>query len=467
MNEKKYLLTISIMASNRKDTLPKTLESIKPLLDNVSSELIVTDTGCDEDVLAVIRNYTDKIVKFQWCKDFAKARNVGLSMAQGQWFMYLDDDEWFENVSELIEFFNSEESKKYKAFDYMQRNYKDLEGSEWMDTPVSRATRIDDGIIFEDKIHEHFSKALEPAKLVNVYVHHYGYIYPTKEDKLKHARRNLELLEAQLEEGNHSLRQYHHMLQEYNLLEQHDNSYRMALQGISKSKENNENIPRFLSGLKVNVVSALLNMNRNEEAIKYAVSYLTEGGLTNVACCAMHGYLAHAFYNMSMVNKTIEAVKEYLEMYSSLKLDEIQIAYDSTLTSVVAFAKVMPNMLFNIGLRCAVQEKHEEDIMCIMKYTKCIDGFEPVDDGVWLQELVELMRQSVHKDEYVETIIVYMDNLVCATKICSKLLDIKEESEEEFMRVTEKLISVDKDNAHLKLLKTIYYGLKGEVDKLR
>ena len=56
MNKKKYKLTISILASNRKDTLPKTLESLKPILDNVSSELIVVDTGCDEDLLEIVRH---------------------------------------------------------------------------------------------------------------------------------------------------------------------------------------------------------------------------------------------------------------------------------------------------------------------------------------------------------------------------------------------------------------------------
>ena len=33
MNNKKYKLTISLLASNRKDTLSKTLESLKPILD--------------------------------------------------------------------------------------------------------------------------------------------------------------------------------------------------------------------------------------------------------------------------------------------------------------------------------------------------------------------------------------------------------------------------------------------------
>ena len=54
--EKKCKLTMSILASNRKDTIPKCLESIKPLLEKVDSELIVTDTGCDEDLLEILEN---------------------------------------------------------------------------------------------------------------------------------------------------------------------------------------------------------------------------------------------------------------------------------------------------------------------------------------------------------------------------------------------------------------------------
>ena len=94
-------LTISLLVSNRKDTVSKCLESVRPLLEQVDSELIITDTGCDEDLVAYMKKYTDNIVRFKWCNDFAKARNVGLKMAKGQWFMYIDDDEWFENVDEF------------------------------------------------------------------------------------------------------------------------------------------------------------------------------------------------------------------------------------------------------------------------------------------------------------------------------------------------------------------------------
>ena len=35
--------------------------------------------------------------EFKWCDDFAKARNAGLEKCTGEWFMYIDDDEWFGN----------------------------------------------------------------------------------------------------------------------------------------------------------------------------------------------------------------------------------------------------------------------------------------------------------------------------------------------------------------------------------
>lgn len=456
MNEEKCMLTISILASNRKDTLPKTLESIKPILENVSSELIVTDTGCDEELLDVIHVYTDKVVKFEWCNDFSKARNVGLKMAKGQWFMFLDDDEWFEDVSQIITFFNSDQAQKYKAFDYLQRNYKDVEGKSWNDVPVSRASRIEGNIRFIDKIHEQFSKALQPAILIPEYVHHYGYIYSNEEDKQKHAYRNLSLLEKQLEEGNHSLRQYHHMLQEYNVLEYHQKAFEMALQGIQKAKENNENIPRFLSGLKVNVVSALINMDRNEEAIQYAKQYVNEGELTDVALCAMKGYLAHGHYNIGNKEETIAAVKEYFTIYLDIIDNKVLLVYNAMLTSAVAVGDAMPNMLFNIGLRCAVEMGNEQDILVMLRFRKYLKRFSPVDNGAWLGKLLELMKGRKERSSYATIIIMYMSDLMCATKICNKLLDIKEDSEEEFMILTKELISTEIDNPHIKILRTIY-----------
>ena len=67
---RQILLTISILISNRPDTVRKCLDSVKPLLENVPSELILVDTGCGEQVRSIIEEYTDQIIEFEWCKDF-------------------------------------------------------------------------------------------------------------------------------------------------------------------------------------------------------------------------------------------------------------------------------------------------------------------------------------------------------------------------------------------------------------
>ena len=90
-------LSISMLVSDRMETLGKCLASLKPLLTELDSELIVVFTGKNEETLELIQQYTTHIIPFTWCDDFSKARNAGLKEAKGEWFLYLDDDEWFED----------------------------------------------------------------------------------------------------------------------------------------------------------------------------------------------------------------------------------------------------------------------------------------------------------------------------------------------------------------------------------
>ena len=59
--------------------------------------------------LAIAREYADKVVHFTWYDDFAAARNAGLEQCQGKWFMFLDDDEYYDDVTPLIDFFHNPE----------------------------------------------------------------------------------------------------------------------------------------------------------------------------------------------------------------------------------------------------------------------------------------------------------------------------------------------------------------------
>ena len=204
---KQPILTISILISNHYDRVRRCLDSIQPLLAAVPSELILTDTGCSKEVRQLLENYTDHIIDFPWCKDFSAARNAGLREAKGEWFCYLDDDEWFEDTSEIAAFLLSEESKRYRVAFYVQRNYLDAEGKKYKDHYVDRILRISPSLHFEHRIHEAYTGIrIGEKKVLGSFVHHYGYVYANEEEKMAKHYRNQELLDLECREHPNDMR---------------------------------------------------------------------------------------------------------------------------------------------------------------------------------------------------------------------------------------------------------------------
>lgn len=192
-------LTVGMIVKNEEKNLEKCLEALQPLLDAVPSELIITDTGSTDKTVEIAKKYTGRVLFFDWCNDFSAARNTGLLAAQGEWFLYIDADEWFDDVTPLIEFFNGGECDKYWSAGITVRNYTNFEGTDFQDVFVSRLHRMRPGIKFNNKIHEDIIR-VRPTKMIPVFAHHYGYVYRNPEEKKQKSDRNLSLLRAELQD---------------------------------------------------------------------------------------------------------------------------------------------------------------------------------------------------------------------------------------------------------------------------
>lgn len=213
--ENKPILSIALLVSNRKDTIQRCLDSLTPIRQAIPSELIILDTGCDADIRALLESYADKIQTFSWVNDFSAARNVTVEMAEGEWYMYLDDDEWFVETHDFIEFFQSGNYKKFGYANYIQRNYLDMQGSQWADAWVSRMIKRTPNLHFESKIHEYMAPMDGNCCALHSYVDHYGYVYETEEKKQEHYERNSRLLKEMIEKEPTNLRWRIHLAQEY------------------------------------------------------------------------------------------------------------------------------------------------------------------------------------------------------------------------------------------------------------
>lgn len=194
----KKLLTISVLVSGRKDTTEKCLDSLRSLRGRLDSELILVDTGCNEEMRQILERYTDQIIDFEWCNDFAKARNTALKQASGEWFLYLDDDEWFEDTTPVSDFLLSDQAADYDQAVYKARNYSNIQGTSYTEEWVSRMMRIEPDTRFVGKVHEYMSPARGKCKAIDAFVHHYGYVFADDSSREKHFNRNEPLLKEMI-----------------------------------------------------------------------------------------------------------------------------------------------------------------------------------------------------------------------------------------------------------------------------
>ncbi len=350
---RQVLLTISILISNRPDTVRKCLDSVKPLLEQVSAELILVDTGCGEQVRKIIEEYTDQIIEFEWCHDFSKARNAGLEKARGEWFLFLDDDEWFEDVTEIIDFFNTGEYQGYGMAAYTQRNYLEKDGSVYTDLLVGRMTKLAPDTRFIYRIHEYFNHVRGRTKKFNAYVHHYGYVYASAKEARAHSMRNIRLLleEHQADPGNmkHTLQ----LAQEYNVLNEYNKSLDMSLEAISLSETGRINNEYFLSSLFANEIGCYMDLYRYEEAIQKGELYLTHPKTDKMVRDMIAGHLAVAYMERHDYEKVLKYAAYYWRGYQDyLENEESFLAFVTNITGK-CFEDHNRSIVLGHGIRAA------------------------------------------------------------------------------------------------------------------
>jgi len=86
---RKPRLSVCMIVKNEERFLGQCLASVKDIAD----ELIVIDTGSTDRTVEIAREHGAQVGHFEWCNDFAAARNASISPATGDWILFLDADE--------------------------------------------------------------------------------------------------------------------------------------------------------------------------------------------------------------------------------------------------------------------------------------------------------------------------------------------------------------------------------------
>lgn len=236
------LLTIGVPVSNQIDTIDRCLSHIKPVLDNLDAELLVIDTGSTDGTIDVCRKYGARIVKHKWCDNMSVVRNEGIYNARGEWYMSIDDDEWFESVDAIINFFISGAYKKFDTASYIQRNYTTFDSKTYYDNNAVRMAKITSELHFEGRIHD----ALIAENMSNncqilCYAHHYGFLNDDKISMVNKYIRNASILLYDVYEYPYDLRYNFQLANEFKCMRYDEIAIAYFFRGICIEREiNNE-----------------------------------------------------------------------------------------------------------------------------------------------------------------------------------------------------------------------------------
>jgi tetratricopeptide (TPR) repeat protein len=140
-------------------------------------EIIVVDTGSIDDTIEKARRFPIKLHTFQWCQDFAAARNYALDQTTGDWILYIDADERLEVPDPAL--WRDALADKSKAA-WRLRFYL---RAGWTPASELRLFRNDPRIRFEGVIHERVHDAVNQVCRSDgleigrseVALHHVGY----------------------------------------------------------------------------------------------------------------------------------------------------------------------------------------------------------------------------------------------------------------------------------------------------
>ena len=121
-------LSVTVITYNEEDNLSRCMESLKGLAD----EVIVVDSGSDDETVSIARKYGGKVF-FRKFDDFSSQKNWAVSKASSEWILSLDADEQLsEELADEIK--EAIKNKNYLGYLIPRRNFilgAEIKHSRW------------------------------------------------------------------------------------------------------------------------------------------------------------------------------------------------------------------------------------------------------------------------------------------------------------------------------------------------
>ncbi len=262
-------LSIGMIVKNEAKNIEKCLDALITLRKWLNVQIVVTDTGSTDNTVALLRKYDIEINYFEWCKDFAKARNYNLSFAKGNWFMFVDADEHFdESIINIANFIKSKHSENHKFATYTILNYMDTRKKQHQEQLGTRLAKNTAQLRFVGAIHEGFNVDDYNFYHTRANAHHESYVQNVlpkiSEGKI---HRNLEILYKEVKNDPKNVRSLNQISDCHRALNNMPNTQKLefVLKTLAIAKKENQNSRYCYS----TIITFLKFLNRYSQTEKY------------------------------------------------------------------------------------------------------------------------------------------------------------------------------------------------------
>lgn len=210
-------LSICMMVKNESKYLAQCLQSLQPIRDAMASELIIVDTGSEDNTVAIAQKYTDKVYFHKWNNDFSEMRNITIDYATGQWIFIIDGDEVLQESQPVIDFLNSAIDKEVGAAALTCKNVLDVDNPMGVSTLVTARIFRNDGYFhFEGVIHNQSKFKAALIEIPACFLH-YGYVETDKDLMDRKFKRTSALLKGELEKDPENLYYWYQLSVSYGM----------------------------------------------------------------------------------------------------------------------------------------------------------------------------------------------------------------------------------------------------------
>ena len=162
-------LALVMIARNEARCIQRCLDSVRAHVDS----MVVLDTGSDDDTAGLAQRAGARVARFAWCDDFSAARNAALQLADADWSLVLDADEWLVNGAHTLQELRSSTPSSVGVIRVDNLFGADESAAScsvsWLSRVLPRGAR------YSGRVHEQ-PDAAWPRQRLQVTVRHDGYL---------------------------------------------------------------------------------------------------------------------------------------------------------------------------------------------------------------------------------------------------------------------------------------------------